>query len=90
MEQGERDGDPSVESRGGHTDLAACCSAGSPRGAGVRHDGDAIQRQQAAGLPVASRTDRRLHEGNNQMAKLQYHNVKVSSMWWKKKLHEYE
>lgn len=67
MEQGERDGNPTVESCGGDTDLAACCGARSSRGARIRHVGDTIQRHQAEGLPVASRTDHKLYEGNHQI-----------------------
>ncbi len=57
MEQGEGDGDPSVESSGGHSDLAGCCAARGPRSAGIRHVGDAVQRQQAARVSAASRAD---------------------------------
>lgn len=63
MEQGKGDGDPSVESSGGDSDLGDCCAARSPRGAGVRHDGAAVQRQQAACVSSASRADHQLYEG---------------------------
>lgn len=57
MEQGEGHGDPAVESGGGDSDLADRSAAGSARGAGVRHVGDALQRQEAARVSAASRAD---------------------------------
>lgn len=63
MEQGEGDGDPPVEGGGGDTDLAGCCAARSPRGAGIRHAGDTVQRQQTARVSAASWADHQLYEG---------------------------
>lgn len=65
MEQGEGHGDPSLESGGGDADLDGCRAAGCPRGAGIRHVGNAVQGQQAARLPAASRTDHQLYEGRH-------------------------
>lgn len=65
MEQGEGDGDSSVESSGGDSDLADCCGAGSSWGTGIWHVGAAVQRQQAACLPASSRTDKQFYEGRD-------------------------
>lgn len=63
MEQSEGDGHPHVEGSRGDSDLAAGRAAGRPRGTGLRHAGDAVQRQQAASVSAASGAERQLHEG---------------------------
>lgn len=65
MEQGEGDGDTPVESGGGVSDLAGCRAACGPRGAGLRHAGDAVPRQQTARVSAASRADHQLYEGKH-------------------------
>lgn len=67
MEQGEGDGNPPVESSRGDSDMAGRCALCGPRGAGVWHAGDAIQRQKAARVPAASGADHQLHEGKMPM-----------------------
>lgn len=66
VEQGEGDGHPPVEGGGGDSHLAAGRAAGRPRGAGLRHAGDSVQRQQAARVHAASGAERQLHEGERQ------------------------
>jgi len=63
VEPGEGDGRPPVEGGGGDSDLAGGCDARRPRGAGLRHAGDAVQRTQAARVSAASGADEQLHEG---------------------------
>lgn len=65
MEQGEGDGDTPVESGGGVSDLAGCRAACSPRGAGLRHAGDAVPRQQTARVSAAPTADHQLYEGKH-------------------------
>lgn len=68
MEQGEGDGDPAVEDGGGVSDLAGGRAARCPRGARVRHNGDVVQRQQAARVYAASGADLQLYEGRHSLS----------------------
>lgn len=57
-----------MEGGRGDAHLAAGRAAGRPRGAGLRHAGDALPRQQAARVHAAPGAERQLHEGKRHCA----------------------
>lgn len=81
MEQGEGDGHPSVEGGGGDADLAGRRDARGPRGAGVRHAGDTVRRQQAARVYDPRGTDGQLHKGKVLRTGLIQHSWSVSFLF---------